>query len=268
MEIALDGGAGRMSTFKYNKNHDNNMRSDKKAILFFVAFTMLMLSCLCITAETNTYAPVKQGETANIKQSCGSCSYLNVSIAYPNSSWAVINTAMTNDGGGSWSYTFTDTSALGRYDIITCGDIDGTFKCTDGGTLWFDVTPNGTLQTTSESLSSFAFLILVIVLTLIFGYVGYKFLDNDLLWPLGIFFIIMCFLLLIYNVWLLVEFKSNYTGSSPEAGITQTIFYIFMTILTCGFMTAAVLLFTKWKVIKDKFKAAMKPEEEDKDELI
>jgi energy-coupling factor transporter transmembrane protein EcfT len=105
-------------------------------------------------------------------------------------------------------------------------------------------------------------------LMVLLGYIGWKLLNNDLLWAGGVFLIGLSLLMLVYNFWLAYEFKLNYTGSSPDAGLSQIIFYIFMIILTCGLMTAAVLLVTKWKVIKDKFKSAIKPEEEDKDDLI
>jgi len=45
---------------------------------------------------------------------------------------------------------------------------------------------------------------------------------------------------------------------------SPTIIFLFILLM----LIAGVLLFTKWKVIKDKFKNAIKPEKEDKDDLI
>jgi hypothetical protein len=234
-----------------------------KEYLFLLLFLLILIPV--VNAQVETLGTAKVNNCIMLVQTYSNSTYTNLTrIQYPDKTIQYFNIAF-DKYGADYNYSFCDTSQLGEYIASMCTDVDGINTCISYD---FIITPNGSEQTTSQSLGSMAFLLMVIVLTLIFGYIGYKFLDNDLLWPLGFFFIVMCFLFLIYDVWLLVEFKTNYTGSSPDAGMTQTIFYIFMTILSAGFMTACVLLFTKWKVIKDKFKSAIKPEEEDKDELI
>lgn len=113
----------------------------KKQFLVVFALAFVILSMQFALAETNTYAPVKQGECINITQTCGTCTYMNVSVIHKGTT--LINTAMNDQGGGIWIYNYCGTSDLGRYDTPTCGDIDGIFKCTEGGTIWFEVTPSG-----------------------------------------------------------------------------------------------------------------------------
>jgi len=82
-----------------------------------------------VNAGTPNLPPVKQGECATLRQTCGSCSYINISVSYPNSTLAVDNQEMTSLGGGLYTYEFCDTNDLGRYDYPTCGDIEGEHTC-------------------------------------------------------------------------------------------------------------------------------------------
>lgn len=125
----------------------------KPQILFLIAFMFLVLP---ISAYENIPS-IKQGETVTLRQTCGSCTYVNLSVYYPNSIKAVDNQAMTNVGGGYWEYTFTNTSLLGRYDYPTCGDIEGVHKCTDKAP-YFEVTPSG-----KDGVNNIIFFIFIIV---------------------------------------------------------------------------------------------------------
>ena len=88
------------------------------------------------------------------------------------------------------------------------------------------------------------------------------------MWAGGIFFIILSLLFLVYDVWLLYELKLSYAGSITDADIPQILFTIFITILLAGLLTAGIMSFTKWRVIRDKFKNAIKPDQEEADDPI
>ena len=106
-----------------------------------------------ISAEIQNLPPVKQGETISLRQTCGSCSYVNISIYYPNGTKAISNAEMTDDGGGYWSYEFSETEKLGRYDYPTCGDIEGVHTCSSTeGLPYFEVTENGELTNINNNL--------------------------------------------------------------------------------------------------------------------
>jgi len=244
---------------------------NKSKVIIFISIFLLSINFIFAanfgynnpTAES--LGTFKQNNCINLIQTCNNCTSVNItSVLYPNSS-QIISEAIMQKVGTMYNYTLCNTSILGNYIVNGVGDIDGII------TTWnydFIITPSGSMQTTAQGISSIAIIVLVLALTCIFGYLGWRLMNNDLTIPIGIFFIVLALLFLVYNVWLLYEFKLNYTGSTPDAGIPQTIFVIFMTILGVGLLTAGVLLFTKWKVIKDKFKNAIKPEKEDKDDLI
>lgn len=112
-------------------------------------------------AEINNFAPVKQGQCTTIKQVCASCSYVNISISYPNSTLATINKGMSNQGGGTWTYNFCNTSQTGRYDITGSGDLEGT--ATGFDVLYFEVNEAG-IEMTSARTNSTLFLIFILFL--------------------------------------------------------------------------------------------------------
>lgn len=104
---------------------------------------LLMAICLfgIASAEITTYAPVKQNDCIILKQTCASCSYVNVSISYPNSTLSITNDGTIEAGGGVWTYEFCNTTQLGRYDVSGIGDILGV--ATGFDTLYFYVNYNG-----------------------------------------------------------------------------------------------------------------------------
>jgi hypothetical protein len=116
-------------------------------LVFLLAFAFILP---LINAEVNEYAPVKQNDCIEIKQVCASCSYVNITVSYPNSTRAVTNIAMTSVGSGNWIYNFCDTSLLGRYDVTGEGDISGTPTGFD--VLYFEVTQTGRQLNQSKSI--------------------------------------------------------------------------------------------------------------------
>jgi hypothetical protein len=211
------------------------MKGDKKLILMLLMLTVLTLSTIIVQAETNNYAPVKQGGEALIKQGCGTCTYMNVSIAYPNSSIAVSNAQMTNEGGGLWSYSFSDTNSLGRYDVITCGDINAVYQCTDSGTLWFDVTYSGSQLSVSNAIVYVILLIsaLIIFLLCLYGAMNIPWSnprDNDgrvisinELKYLKIFLWALCYLFFMTLNYILMALSKNFMSFDLASGIFQLI---------------------------------------------
>jgi len=139
----------------------------KKIITFYL--TLLFISIIgmgYVSAGNPNIPPVKQGESAFPKQTCGSCTYLNVSIYFPNGSIATNNVEMTNNGGGVWIYEFPNTTTLGRYDYPTCGDVQGVHTCTSEAP-YFEVTPSGK-SGTENIIFQLALLIILYSLTLLF----------------------------------------------------------------------------------------------------
>jgi len=107
----------------------------------------IILSMLCMillvsfASATSTLGTIKQGSCIEIPQVCASCTYVNLSVQYPNKSIAISNQAMTPNGAGLWTYNFCNTSQLGRYDVTGIGDLNGVD--TGFSVLWFEVSVNG-----------------------------------------------------------------------------------------------------------------------------
>jgi hypothetical protein len=109
--------------------------------LLLLLIVGIFLFSLASSAEINDYGKVKQGECIEVRQVCASCTYVNVSVAYPNQTMAITNVEMSNQGGGLWIYEFCNTSNLGRYDVAGSGDLEGT--ATGFDVLYFEVTATG-----------------------------------------------------------------------------------------------------------------------------
>ncbi len=129
----------------------------KKLMIFlFVGIVLISIA----SAEVNNFAPVKQGQSITIKQVCASCSYVNISVSYPNSTLAIIKNEMVDQGGGVWSFEFNETSPLGRYDVTGSGDLIGVDTGFD--VLYFEVTSTGKEFNSAKAISYIVILIVSI----------------------------------------------------------------------------------------------------------
>lgn len=147
------------------KTIENKLLWSKRILLlvFGIVFLIGMVS-----AEVNEFAPVKQGDCVTIKQVCASCSYVNLSVSYPNSTLAVTNKGMASIGGGTWSYYFCNTTALGRYDVTGSGDLSGVNTAFD--ILFFYVTPSG--NNGNSNIVFFIFLIVILYAVTFISFFG------------------------------------------------------------------------------------------------
>jgi hypothetical protein len=129
------------------------------ASLFFLLFIPSIPSILA--EEVNYLGTIKENSCIEIPQVCASCSYINLSVQYPNKSIAVLNQPMTYQGAGLWTYTFCNTSDLGRYDISGIGDINGVDTSFD--ILYFDVTINGKPEPSGFLIAFFILLLIALL---------------------------------------------------------------------------------------------------------
>ena len=239
------------------------MMIKQRILIFAIILGMFVLPL--INAEQQSLGVVKQGDCIQLVQTYSNSTYTNFTrMLFPDKSVIYYGIKLSKHGA-DYNLTYCNTTQLGEYQPILCTDVDKVDTCV---AYSFEVTKYGSLQTTTQGLYSIAFIFLVVTLTLIFGFIGYKALNNDLLWAGGIFFIILSLLFLVYDVWLLYELKLSYAGSITDADIPQILFTIFITILLAGLLTAGIMSFTKWRVIRDKFKNAIKPDQEEADDPI
>ena len=102
--------------------------------------------------------PAKLNQEYIIKQTCSSCTHINITISNINGI-ILNNVEMSNNGSGTWVYDFTPT-ILGRHEVTGEGDLDGT---NTGFATYFPVTPNGEEISTGQSI------LYVIFIGILFG---------------------------------------------------------------------------------------------------
>ena len=105
--------------------------------IFLLIFVILFISLTSASLENQGSGDQNQNFTIN--QGCSDATYMTLStIQYPDRTVQIINTNMTSVGGGSFQYNLTNTSQLGRYDVIGISDgcqRDFTFYFTIGEEL-------------------------------------------------------------------------------------------------------------------------------------
>lgn len=138
----------------------------------YILFSLLVITALIfsmiplINAEIQSLGNFKQNECVNLIQTCGNCTYVNItSVLYPNSSQVLGETEMTKSGT-RYNYTFCSTSVLGTYIVNGVGDSNGV------NTIWnynFFVTTTGVNRESILNNSIFIFLTLIGILLVIAG---------------------------------------------------------------------------------------------------
>jgi len=83
-------------------------------ILFLVNFVSASVS-------VQSLGTLKKGECIDLPQTCGNCSYVNISSIQINNDLINMNVEMTQNGV-TYNYTYCDTQTLGKYIINTEGD--------------------------------------------------------------------------------------------------------------------------------------------------
>ena len=188
MEVEKELG---IEELKDNQKGDKKDMEMKKLTLILIV-GMLLISF--VSATQTTLGTFEKGECVRLVQLCGDCTYNNItSIVYPNSSVAVSNVEMTQDGS-EFNYTFCPTNKTGKYLINGVGDLSGT------DTVWaydFEITVNGKEPPSGIVIVVFSLLFLVVLGTLIglliynLGHLAEKDFDvKDLIYNLSAYFIL------------------------------------------------------------------------------
>lgn len=101
------------------------MKNERKEMMILFAGLIFLIFQLSFISAIPTLGVFKVDTCVELKQTCGNCSYVNItSVLYPNSTPVVINDLMTKDGS-SFNYTFCENSALGNYIVNGIGDPEG-----------------------------------------------------------------------------------------------------------------------------------------------
>jgi glucan phosphoethanolaminetransferase (alkaline phosphatase superfamily) len=237
----------------------------KLNIIIIILLGILILPM--VNAEVQTLGTFKVNTCGQLIQQDANITFSNLTvIQYPDKLTILnINSQMTNFAPAYYNYTFCNMTQLGEYIANGISNKDGVLQ---SWSYTFYVTPTGIQQSTSQGINSAIFLFLVLGLTFLFGILGFKYSESEFLWVLGIFFLFLSLLFVVWDVWLAYEFYTNLTGINDNNPIPETMFYIFLFVLVAGFLSCGILLFAHWKKVKKWFKDAyyQQKQEDDEDE--
>lgn len=225
-----------------------------------------LISAELPTSATDSSFIFKKGETFDLQvgmanadlSPCLLCT-CDYTLFYPNGS-AMVTSAAGVNVNGLCTYS-TSSNILGTHG----GNMYFTNGADNGRANFnFQVTMDGRIQSISQGIGSLAYLLIMIGLTFVFGYIGFRLSDSEYLWVLGLLFLVFSIFFVVYDLWLAYEYRINLTGLG-EAGMAEIFFFILLIILLAGLTVAIVVVFKNWKKVKDKIKQAI-TEDDDKDD--
>lgn len=233
----------------------------KKYIYWIMLFIFLISS---VSAELIDRGTFTQNEQANFLFSCeladgGICTSdfnCNLTIAYPNSSLMVDNQQATRSGE-KYNYTLPDSSTLGEYKNVRAFCTNGT----DGGgtDYFFDITPNGYRQSTSQSIISFVLLITIAFGSIVFLILGWKFFDDERFWFFGVLSICLSLILLIYFFGTSITYARDLAYTSGSQNDQENVFSIILLVTRSMFLFVIPFVlwygYSSWKTRKKERQA-------------
>jgi len=148
-----------------------------KKVLVFLFIGIFLISLVYAQGE-KTWNEVKLGSCIELSQTCGNCTYVNISaIIYPNkTSYALFEETTMTKSGTYYNYTFCDIQTIGEYIVSGHGDPEGKLEIWRGN---FEVTLTGKKESSvfdnpiSIFLLVLAFLFLVIGIKLEMEWLGF-----------------------------------------------------------------------------------------------
>lgn len=159
-----------------------------------------------------------------------------------------------SDGEFSVFASSGNFSELGEYRVL----IDCNSSTQAGFTSYsFDVTRTGYIQTTAQGLGSLIYLVLMVSLTMLLLFVGFKLTDSDVLWVFGVFLMFISMLLMTYDFWLGYEYQLKYAGAAANTAMPEILFYLYSVVVVMGLLVAGVLLFKRLPDVIKWFKINM-----------
>ncbi len=172
---------------------------DKKTIALIVMGILLVIPLMFAqTYQQGVVIDLKIPFEVNgsIASSSATC---NVSINYPNGTYLIENTPMTNRENGDFNITLNASkiNPLGEYEwrVFCCDSSD----CAAGYGN-FEVTPTGKEITSGQGFASIGLIIAIILLSGLFAFFGFKLAETGKLFPIALFFMLISLILGVYTI--------------------------------------------------------------------
>lgn len=133
-------------------------------LLFLFIFSFIFLAPL-ISAEEQTLGAFKTDSCVTLKQTCGNCTFVNLSISIPpNQTTFLTNQPMTNSAPSLYTYVFCNTSINGEYIYDTYSNPNGILTASP---VNFIINPLGKILTNSQAILYFLIFIISFILFMI-----------------------------------------------------------------------------------------------------
>ena len=99
----------------------------KKIFLILIIGIFLIVGLGLASAEQQTLGTFKQNSCIQLTQTCGNCTYNNISFVYMTLDVILYNVSdQMSKVGTFYNYSFCNTSTIGEYNVHGFGDPDGT----------------------------------------------------------------------------------------------------------------------------------------------
>jgi hypothetical protein len=199
------------------------------------------------SAEVQSLPTVKQDACAVLKQTCASCTDVNITqVALPNGTTNTLGSYMNNKKP-NFDYNFCSTALLGTYIVSTCGDINGDADFTCLGCCVdydFTVTPDGTESTSWRVTLNIFVAVSALILMILFLYLaGIGLGEKSEGGALRLFFIGLSLVFLISHIIITNSIIHNMFGIGDLTKSYTAIMYIFFSVIILMF------LYTMFKVM-------------------
>ncbi len=143
---------------------ESNSSVMKSLLLTIFIFGFIFFNILNVDARLGEFVA---GECVNIRTVSNSSAVNISSISFPNTTVAVSNQVMTQNGN-TFNFSFCETSDLGTYVYDFC-EIEGNCFVND-----FLITPNGDVLTTGSSIVYILLIIINLIFLTLFSLVAIK----------------------------------------------------------------------------------------------
>jgi len=176
-----------------------------------LAGLILLILPLCL-AEMSIF---KQETNVSLIQSCNNCTYCNLTtIQLPDGTTMIKNEEMTKDGT-SYNYNLSDSNItqIGLYQwCFDCGNDDENVV----GCIPFEIAHAGVKPTTAQSGMSIAIIITIIFIMFFFGFIAFKLMDYEKMYPIALFFLLVAIIIAVYGLYLGVVYSRDYLYASTS----------------------------------------------------
>lgn len=189
------------------------MKTNIKLIVIGICLIFMMG---LVSSVEQTLPSVEQNECIELKQTCASCTYNNISVvSYQGGLELLTEVEMNNPYNTYFNYSFCNTSRLGTYIVSGYGDYNGEIK------TWV-YNFNVGKELTSEQTAIYIISLITLVIFLLISIIGIVMIEN----PIGKF---VCYwishVLLVVGTFSAWQLNENYVLFAGFGGVFKVIFY-------------------------------------------